>query len=483
MIAKSVIHELEKALGKKNVLSDKAELLVYECDGLTFHKSLPDVVVFAHGADQVATAVKIAHREKIPFVARGAGTGLSGGAIAVEGGMVIEMARMKRLIKVDLENRYVIVEPGIVNLELSKAINHLGFYYAPDPSSQSACTIGGNVAENAGGPHCLKYGMTTNHVLALEVVLPNGEIVQLGAPFGDALGYDLVGLFVGSEGTFGIVTKAWLRITRQAEAVKTILAAFNNIRNAADATSTIVGAGIIPAALEIIDKVTIETVEASVYAAGYPRGAEAVLIVEIDGLAAGMDPWVERIHRICREAGAFEIRTARDDEERMKIWKGRKGAFGATGRLNANIYLADAVVPRTKLPDVISKVCEIAAQARIKVANVFHAGDGNLHPVFAYNGKDKDETERMLAACEEVLRVCVEAGGVISGEHGIGYEKKEFMSLIFSATDLAMMQKAREVFNPEGLCNPNKVLPSRKSCGEISVLEKIQKKGYDFHPV
>jgi len=480
---KRVLQQLEKVVGRGNVLSDPAELLVYECDGLTFHKAVPEAVVFVSSTDQVANVVKVAHREKVPFLARGAGTGLSGGALALEGGIVIEMARMKRLLRVDVENRYVVVEPGVINLELSRAISHLGFYYAPDPSSQSACTIGGNVSENAGGPHCLKYGMTTSHVLALEVVLPDGEVVQLGTPFGDALGYDLAGLFVGSEGTFGVVTKAWLRITRRPQQVKTILAAFHAIRAAADATSRVIAAGIIPAALEIIDKVTVETVEASVYAAGYPRDADAVLIVEIDGLAAGMDLWEARIHRLCREAGAFEIRTARDEEERQKIWKGRKGAFGATGRLNANIYLADAVVPRTKLPDIISKVCDIAAAARLRVANVFHAGDGNLHPVFAYNGKDPEETARMLAACEEVLRICVEAGGVISGEHGIGHEKKEFMTLIFSATDLAMMQKARQAFNPEGLCNPGKVLPSRKSCGEVSVLEKIQRKGYDFHPV
>ncbi|MBI1746396.1 MAG: FAD-binding protein [Acidobacteria bacterium] len=483
MIAQAVIQQFEKVVGKSNVLSDRAELVVYECDGLTFHKSLPEAVLFVNSADEVANVIRIAHREEIPFLARGAGTGLSGGAVALEGGLIIEMARMKRLIKVDLDNRYAVVEPGLVNLELSKAISHLGYYYAPDPSSQSACTIGGNIAENAGGPHCLKYGMTTSHVLALEIALPNGDLVQLGAPFGDPLGYDLVGLFVGSEGTFGIVTKAWLRLTRMPQQVRTILAAFGSIRAAADATSRIIAAGIIPAALEIMDKVTIETVEASVYAAGFPIDAEAVLITEIDGLAAGMDVWAERIQDICRAAGAFKTRLAGDETERAQIWKGRKGAFGATGRLNANIYLADAVVPRTKLPDIISKVCEIAAQARIKVANVFHAGDGNLHPVFAYNGQDKEETERMLGACREVLRICVEAGGTITGEHGVGFEKIDFMPLIFSATDLAMMQRARSAFNPDQRLNPGKVLPTRKSCGEISELGTILRKGYDFHPV
>lgn len=483
MLAQEVIQKLKRIVGERNVLSDKSEVLVYECDGLSFHRSAPEAIVFAHSTDQVSQIVKLAHKRKIPFLARGAGTGLSGGATPAEGGIIIEMSRMKSLLKVDLENRYVIVEPGLINLELSKALSQYGYYYAPDPSSQSSCTIGGNVAENAGGPHCLKYGMTTNHVLALEVVLPDGEVVQLGSPTADPPGYDLVGIFVGSEGTFGIVTKAWLRITRTAQAVKTMLAAFNSLRAAADATSAIIAAGIVPAALEILDKVTIETVEASVYAAGYPKNAEAALLVEIDGLQVGMDIWVDRIMELCRRSGAFELRIARDDKERHQLWMGRKGAFGAAGRLNANLYLADAVVPRTKLSDVITQVYEIARRNSLKVANVFHAGDGNLHPVFVYNGKDKEETERMLRACEEVLRICVDAGGIISGEHGIGYEKKEFMTLIFSAVDLAMMQRVKEVFNPEGLCNPGKVFPTRKSCGEISVLDKIKQKGYDFYPV
>ncbi len=483
MLRQSVIYKLKKIVGDRNVLSDKCELLVYECDGLTFHKATPDAVVFVHSTEQVAEIVQVAAQAKVPFLARGAGTGLSGGIMPVEGGLIIEMSRMKRILEVNLEDRFVVVEPGVINLDLSKAVNKYGYYYAPDPSSQMACTIGGNIAENAGGPHCLKYGMTTNHVLALEVVLPSGKIVQLGTPFSDSQGYDLVGLFVGSEGTFGIVTKAWLRLTRLPEQVKTILAAFNSMLDATDTASAIIGAGIIPAALEILDQVTIQTVEASVYAAGYPTNAAAVLLVELDGLKAGMSELAERIVVQCRTHGAFEIRTARDEKEREQLWAGRKKAFGAAGRLSANLYLADTVVPRTKLTEVLTKVYALAAENSLTVANVFHAGDGNLHPVFAYDGKNKEETERMLKACEQILRFSVEAGGVISGEHGIGFEKKEFMSLIFSPTDLAAMQKVKDVFNPDGLCNPGKVFPSRKSCGEISVLDKINRKGYDFFPV
>ncbi len=483
MLSSTAIEKLRAAVGREDVLSEKAELLVYECDALTFHRALPEAVVFVESAEEVSRVVKIARAERVPFLARGAGTGLSGGATAAEGGIIIEMSRMRRILEVNLEDRWVLVEPGLINLELSKAVAPYGYYYAPDPSSQSACTIGGNIAENAGGPHCLKYGMTTNHVLALEVVLPTGEIVQLGRPFPDAPGYDLVGLFVGSEGMLGIATKAWLRLTRLPQAVKTMLVSFDSISAAMDATSGIIGAGIIPAALEMMDKITIEMVEASIYAAGYPRDAEAVLLIEVDGLQAEMEALEQRIAEICRKCGAKEIRTARDEQERYRLWMGRKGAFGAAGRLNANLYLADAVVPRTRLTEILSRVYEIARRARLPVANVFHAGDGNLHPVFVFNGKNREETERMLKACEEILEVCIAAGGTISGEHGVGYEKKEFMSLIYTEPDLDAMRRAREVFDPDGLCNPGKVFPSRRSCGEISLLEKIKKKGYDFYPV
>lgn len=483
MISREIVQKFKKIVGKDNVLADKSELLVYECDGLTFHKAAPEAIVFVHSAQQVAEIVKVAHNEGIPFLARGAGTGLSGGCMPVEGGIIIEMSRMKRILEVNLEDRYVVVEPGVINLELSKAVNKFGYYYAPDPSSQMACTIGGNIAENAGGPHCLKYGMTTNHVLALEIVLPNGDLMHLGSPTADYPSYDLVGLFVGSEGTFGVVTKAWLRLTRLPQQIKTMLAAFHSMLDATDTTSDIIAAGVIPAALEIIDQVTIQTVEASVYAAGYPKEAAAVLLIEVDGLKAGMDELAEKMATICRRHRAFEIRTARDDKERDQLWAGRKKAFGAAGRLNANLYLADTVVPRTKLSEVLGKVYDIAAQYSLTVANVFHAGDGNLHPVFVYNGKDKEETERMLKACEEILKVSVEAGGVISGEHGVGFEKKEFMELIFTPIDLTVMQKVKDVFNPQGLCNPGKVFPMRKSCGETSVLDKIKQKGYDFFPV
>ena len=457
--------ELETIVGAGGVLSDPEELLVYESDGLTLFRALADFVVFPTSAEQVAAVVRLANRESIPFVARGAGTGLSGGCLPAEGGLVISMMRMNRVLEVDYDNQIAVVEPGLVNLHLSWAVGPRGFYYAPDPSSQQACTIGGNIANNSGGPHTLKYGVTVNHVLGLEVVLPDGEIVWLGGKTRDALGYDLAGVFVGSEGTFGIATKIVVRILKKPQAVKTVLAVFDRIEQASAAVSAIIAAGLVPAAVEMIDQLTIQAVE-DAFGCGYPRDAAAALLIELDGLAVGMSAQADRIVAACREAGAREVRAAADEAERQLLWKGRKSAFGAYGRVSPAYMVMDGVIPRTKLPYVLSRVNEIVAAHGLRVGNVFHAGDGNLHPNILYDPRTPGEEARVVAAGAEIMKVCAEVGGSISGEHGIGLEKADFMPFIFTAADLALMQRLKDAFNPRGLCNPGKVFPTRKSCVE-----------------
>ncbi|PYO48497.1 MAG: FAD-binding oxidoreductase [Candidatus Rokuibacteriota bacterium] len=457
--------ELETIVGAGGVLSDPEELLVYESDGLTLFRALADFVVFPTSAEQVAAVVRLANRESIPFVARGAGTGLSGGCLPAEGGLVISMMRMNRVLEVDYDNQIAVVEPGLVNLHLSWAVGPRGFYYAPDPSSQQACTIGGNIANNSGGPHTLKYGVTVNHVLGLEVVLPDGEIVWLGGKTRDALGYDLAGVFVGSEGTFGIATKIVVRILKKPQAVKTVLAVFDRIEQASAAVSAIIAAGLVPAAVEMIDQLTIQAVE-DAFGCGYPRDAAAALLIELDGLAVGMSAQADRIVAACREAGAREVRAAADEAERQLLWKGRKSAFGAYGRVSPAYMVMDGVIPRTKLPYVLSRVNEIVAAHGLRVGNVFHAGDGNLHPNILYDPRTPGEEARVVAAGAEIMKVCAEVGGSISGEHGIGLEKADFMPFIFSPADLALMQRLKDAFNPRGLCNPGKVFPTRKSCVE-----------------
>jgi len=457
--------ELETIVGAGGVLSDPEELLVYESDGLTLFRALADFVVFPTSAEQVAAVVRLANRESIPFVARGAGTGLSGGCLPAEGGLVISMMRMNRVLEVDYDNQIAVVEPGLVNLHLSWAVGPRGFYYAPDPSSQQACTIGGNIANNSGGPHTLKYGVTVNHVLGLEVVLPDGEIAWLGGKTRDALGYDLAGVFVGSEGTFGIATKIVVRILKKPQAVKTVLAVFDRIEQASAAVSAIIAAGLVPAAVEMIDQLTIQAVE-DAFGCGYPRDAAAALLIELDGLAVGMPVQADRIVAACREAGAREVRAAADETERQLLWKGRKSAFGAYGRVSPAYMVMDGVIPRTKLPYVLSRVNEIVAAHGLRVGNVFHAGDGNLHPNILYDPRKPGEEARVVAAGAEIMKVCAEVGGSISGEHGIGLEKADFMPFIFSAADLALMQRLKAAFNPRGLCNPGKVFPTRKSCVE-----------------
>jgi glycolate dehydrogenase FAD-linked subunit len=471
----SLRRELESLLGRGGVLSDRDELLVYESDGLTLFRALADFVVFPTSADQVSAIVRLANREGLPFVARGAGTGLSGGCLPAEGGIVLSLMRMNRVLEVDYDNQLAVVEPGLVNLHLSWKVGPRGFYYAPDPSSQQACTIGGNIANNSGGPHTLKYGVTTNHVLGLEVVMPDGERMWLGGKSRDAQGYDLVGLFVGSEGTFGIATKIAVRILRKPQAVKTVLAVFDQVDPASEAVSAIIADGLIPAAMEMIDQLTIQAVE-DAFDCGYPRDAAAALLIELDGLAAGMEEQADRVRRACAGAGAREVRVARDEAERQLLWKGRKSAFGAYGRVSPAYMVMDGVIPRTRLPHVLGRVNRIVAAHGLRVGNVFHAGDGNLHPNILFDPRRPGEEARVLAAGGEILRLCAEVGGSISGEHGIGLEKMDFMPLIFSEADLDCMRRLRHAFNPDNRCNPGKILPSRKACGEAGI-------GYRPHPI
>jgi len=409
--------------------------------------------------------VKLANREGVAFVARGAGTGLSGGCLPAEGGIVLSLMRMNRVLEVDYDNQLAVVEPGLVNLHLSWKVGPKGYYYAPDPSSQQACTIGGNIANNSGGPHTLKYGVTTNHVLGLEVVMPDGEIVWLGGKTRESQGYDLIGVFVGSEGTFGIATKIVVRILKKPQAVKTVLAVFDQVDQASAAVSEIIARGLVPAAVEMIDQLTIGAVE-DAFGCGYPRDAAAALLVELDGLAVGMEAQAERIVAACRDSGAREVRTAKDEAERQLLWKGRKSAFGAYGRVSPAYMVMDGVIPRTKLPYVLRRVNEIVDAHGLRVGNVFHAGDGNLHPNILYDPRKPGEEERVVAAGAEIMKVCAEVGGSISGEHGIGLEKADFMPFIFSAADLALMQRLKHAFNPHGLCNPGKVFPTKHTCGE-----------------
>ena len=465
--APSIYSELSHWIPPERLITDPSEARVYECDGLPLHKEPPGAVVLCASKDEVIQTIRWCRRQRIPFVPRGAGTGLSGGATPVPRAVVIDLNRMRAIRKIDIENRYAIVEPGLINIRLSQAIEREGFHYAPDPSSQKACTIGGNVAENSGGPHCLKYGMTTDHVLGLEVVLPDGDVVRLGGPLAENPGFDLTGLFVGTEGTFGVVTEVTVRLSPNPQAIRTFLAIFDRMDLACRTVADITREGILPAALEILDQRTIAAVEASVFAAGYPRDAAAVLLVEIDGFDAGMDEDEEKIRAIVARNRAIELRMASDAAERLKLWKGRKGAFGAMGRINTDLYVLDGVVPRTRLEAVLNRVYEIAAKYRVTLSNVFHAGDGNLHPNISYDGRDPDERRRVLDAGREILQACVDAGGSISGEHGIGIEKMEFMPLLFTPEDLELQKALRHAVDPDELSNPCKVFPDSRSCVEV----------------
>jgi glycolate oxidase subunit GlcD len=455
---------LADVVGPRGVLRRPSELVVYRSDGLPGYSKQPRIAVFPRSRDELIGVVRVLADAKVPFVPRGAGTGLSGGALA-DDVVLLGLNRLTRILSIDPVERLAVVEPGVVNVTLSKAAAPFGLHYAPDPSSQAACTIGGNVAENAGGPHCLKYGVTLNHVRAVTVILPNGEIVKFGNPEGETDGYDLLGAFVGSEGCFGVAIDVTVRLSPNPQAVRTLLADFTSIGDAARATSEIIASGIVPAALEMMDGPTIRAVEASIYAAGYPVDADAVLLIEVDGLLEGLEADVAKLEAMCKGAGARTVRIARDDAERTRLWQGRKKAFGAMGRISPHLVVQDAVIPRTRLPEVLATIHEIATRERITVCNVFHAGDGNLHPNIGYNANDPDEQARVHSAMREIMSACVAAGGTITGEHGIGLDKLDYMSLIFSDESLGAMCRLREVFDPDRRANPGKVVPIH-SCRE-----------------
>src|SRR6516162_1248176 len=463
----SLIDRLRAIVGRDAILTSASELLVYECDGFTIEKNKPDVVVFPTSTEQVVQVVQVCNELDVPFVPRGAGTSLAGGCLPVGGGVMITLSRMKRILEVDYRNRFAVVEPGVINLWLTNHLKAKGYHFAPDPSSQGACTIGGNVATNSGGPHTLKYGVTVNHVLGVEFVLPDGRVLQTGGPVEDAPGYDLTGVIVGSEGTFGIATKAWVRITRNPEAYRTLLGVFETVDDATNTISDIIGAGIVPGALEMLDRLILEAVEAAFHF-GFPLDAGAVLIMEVDGLAAGLDEDAERIAAIAKKNHAREVRRANTDSERLLLWKSRKQAFGAVGRLAPSYCTQDGVVPRTKLPHMLRFITEIGRKYQIRIANVFHAGDGNIHPIVLFDERDAEQVKRVLKASHEILEECVRCGGSVTGEHGIGVEKIDFMPKLFTPEDLAMMVRLRSAFNPDNRCSPSKMLPTAGACIEAS---------------
>jgi glycolate oxidase len=458
---------LRQIVGRDGVLTSSTDLLVYECDGYTIEKTKPDIVVFPTSTVQVAEVVRACNESDIPFLPRGAGTSLSGGCLPVGGGVMIALTRMKRILEVSSRDRYAVVEAGVVNLWLSNHLKPLGYHYAPDPSSQGACTIGGNVATNSGGPHTLKYGVTVNHILGLEFVTPNGEVVQTGGPAEDNPGYDLTGVIVGSEGTFGIATKAWVRITRNPEGYRTLLGVFETVDDATNTISDIIAAGIIPAALEMLDQLILQAVEAAFHF-GFPLDAGAVLIMEVDGLDAGLDADAERIAAIARKNKAREVRRAANDAERLLIWKCRKQAFGAIGRLAPSYCTQDGVVPRTMLPHILRVIQRIGENYQLRIANVFHAGDGNIHPILLFDERDADQVRRVLLASHEILEECLRCGGSVTGEHGIGVEKIDFMPKLFTPEDLNMMLRLRAAFNPDNRCSPRKIFPTAGACIEPS---------------
>ena len=461
----AVVDEIARAVGPDGLLRDPGELLPFESDGLARLRERPGLVVFPKSAEEVQAVVRACHRHGVPFVARGHGTGLSGGALPVPDGVLIVLTLLNRILDVDVPNQRITVEPGVINLDVSRRAAPHGYYYAPDPSSQLICSIGGNVAENSGGAHCLKYGFTVHHVLGVEAVLPDGEIVHIGGAALDAPGLDLLGVIVGSEGTLAVVTKATLRLLRAPESVRTLLAAFPSTDRAGDAVSAIIGAGIIPAAVEMMDRLTIEAAEAEVHP-GLPQ-AEAVLIVELDGPAIEVQQLFALVEDICRREGATTLVIAKNDEERARIWKGRKAAFAAMGRVSPNYYVQDGVIPRTKLPEVLRRIRELEVRSGLRIGNVFHAGDGNLHPLVCYDEDVPGQGELAEQVASEILTYCIDAGGSITGEHGVGADKAQQMPKMFAAADLESMQLVRCAFDPSGLCNPGKIFPTPRLCGEV----------------
>lgn len=457
--------ELERIVGTEGMVHDAVELATYESDGLAKLRSKPGAVVLPETAGQVQQVVRLCHAHGVPFVARGHGTGLSGGALPAPDGVLIVMTRLNRILSIDIPNQRITVEPGVINLDVTKAVASQGYYYAPDPSSQVICSIGGNVAENSGGAHCLKYGFTVHHVLGVEAVLPDGEMVRLGGAALDPPGLDLLGVLVGSEGTLAVVTKVTLRLLRKPAAVKTLLAAFDTTEAAGNAVSGIIKAGIIPAAVEMMDRLTIEAAEAAVHP-NFPD-AEAVLIVEIDGADADVAALFAQVEEVCTTAGAREIQVARTDAQRARFWMGRKAAFAAMGRVSPNYYVQDGVIPRTKLPEVLARIRSLEQESGLRIGNVFHAGDGNLHPLVCYDDRVPGQGELAQQVASKILTFCLDAGGSITGEHGVGADKVDQMPKMFSETDLDTMQLVRCAFDPGHLCNPGKVFPTPRLCGEV----------------
>jgi glycolate oxidase len=460
----TVLAELEAAVGRDGLIVEPSQLQTYECDGLTALRTVPSAVVLPLSTKQVQAVVRVCAKHAIPFVARGAGTGLSGGAVPARGGIVISFARMTQILNVDLPNQRMTVQPGVINNHLTARVAPFGYFYAPDPSSQSVCTIGGNVAENAGGAHCLKYGFTTTHVLGLEIVLPTGELMRIGAPSCDAPGYDLTGVFVGSEGTLGVATEVTLRIVKKPEAIQVLLAAFDSITGAAQTVSDIIANAILPAAMEIMDRLSIQSAEAAVHP-NYPA-CDALLLIELDGRSAEVGLQMEQVRQMCRKNGAWEDRLAQTERERMLVWKGRKAAFAAAGRLAPNYIVQDGVIPRTKLPDVLKKIGEMSEAVGLRVTNVFHAGDGNLHPIVLYDASIPGQEQIAVDLSLRILRVCVDLGGSITGEHGVGREKQESMGYMYAEPDLETMQRVRHAFDPHNISNPDKLFPRPRLCGE-----------------
>jgi glycolate oxidase len=465
---KPIIKEFEAVLGKNGVIQRREELITYECDGLTSYRQRPALAVLPRTTEQVAAAVKICNKYNVNFIARGSGTGLSGGALPIEDCVLIVTSLMRQILNIDLDNQRVVVQPGVINNWVTQAVSGAGFYYAPDPSSQIICSIGGNVAENSGGVHCLKYGVTTNHVLGLKVVTPTGEIVDLGGQIPEMPGYDLPGIFVGSEGTLGIATEITLRILKSAESICVLLADFTNVEAAGATVSDIISAGIIPGGMEIMDNLSINAVEDVVKTNCYPRDAASILLIEIDGLEVEVARNKQRVIDICKQNGARNVTSASEPETRLKLWKGRKAAFAAAGHLSPDYYVQDGVIPRTQLPYVLKEIEEISKKFGYPIANVFHAGDGNLHPLILYDNSVPGALEKVEEAGGEILKLCVKVGGSISGEHGIGADKKCYMPDMFTEADLETMQWVREVFNPQGLANPGKIFPTPRTCGEAA---------------
>jgi len=458
-----LVARLRTVLPARGLLTEPAQLRTYECDGLAHYRVVPAAVVLPETADQVVDVVTACSAAGVPFVARGSGTGLSGGALPSVDGVLIVLSRMRQILDIDVEGQRATLEPGVINLDISKAVAGDSLYYAPDPSSQQICSIGGNVAENSGGAHCLKYGFTTNHVMGAEVVLASGEVVELGGPAAEHPGYDLLGAFVGSEGTLGIATTVTVRLLPRPEAVRTLLAGFRSVEEAAEAVSAMIAAGVVPAAVEMMDALAIEAAEAAT-ACGYPVGAAAVLVVELDGPQVEVDVEFAQVQQPCEKA--FEIRVAADDAERTLFWRGRKSAFAAVGRISPDFFVQDGVIPRTELPRVLGRIHDLGAEHGVRVANVFHAGDGNLHPLVLFDGRVEGETGRAAAVAAGILDICLEVGGSITGEHGVGTDKVAYMGRQFTEDDLDTMQRVRCAFDPDGLANPGKVFPTPRLCGE-----------------